>query len=393
MERSTESKDPSAKRVGITVFATSFLAGLGVVTYPASSGVMRSLHPLTDVEWGGLFLAHMIGVIAGSMSPSRHRSFQRGLAAVATSGAVAVTLWFAPSSWAAGVLWLGAGTMGLGFGLLAGPLNALPGQLYPKRAESALIALHAVQGVGFASGPIAVAWLGGAWLVIPGTLIAAALLLSRVSVPVPVEQPEQKGVAPRALLPFVAVVLLYAIVEGTFANWAPIFLQDERGVAPATAVVSISMFWGGILVGRVLFALLVLRLGARRTWLGLPLAMALVLFLLPVAEGAWSGLALFAAAGVACSAFLPLTLAFATKRFSGRESAVASVLIASLAVGIGMGSFLLGVLRQLASFDVLYRVAALFPLLMWVLLIRQHRARASVGEGALSVARRPLPQG
>ena len=153
------------------------------------------------------------------------------------------------------------------------------------------------------------------------------------------------------------------------------------------------MFWGGILVGRVLFALLVLRLGARRTWLGLPLAMALVLFLLPLAEGAWSGLTLFAAAGVACSAFLPLTLAFATKRFSGRESAVASALIASLAVGIGMGSFFLGVLRQLASFDVLYRAAALFPLLIWVLLIRQRQDRVSLAGGALSAANQPLQQG
>ncbi|MBL4686806.1 MAG: hypothetical protein JKY37_19570, partial [Nannocystaceae bacterium] len=79
------------------------------------------------------------------------------------------------------------------------------------------------------------------------------------------------------------------------------------------------------------------------------------------------GLALFAVAGLACSAFFPITLALATQRFPGRAPAIASVLVATLAVGIGSGSFLLGALRELASFDMLYRISALYALLLWAI--------------------------
>jgi MFS family permease len=364
-------------RARFSVFAASFLAGLGVVVYPASGTLLRSVHPLSDVEWGGLFIAHMVGVVAGSVWGARAESFGSGLAAIASSAGFAVALWLVPSPWASTLLWLGAGTAGLGFGLLAGPLNALPALLYPERPEGALIALHTVQGLGFASGPIAVAWLGDSWPVLPSVLVLAAAGVLQVARVPSVGQTKSTPVEPRALLPFVAVVLLYAVVEGTFVSWAPIYLNEDRGVRPSTAVFAISMFWGGMLLGRGFFAASIGRLGPRRTWLGLPLMMALVLLLLPAASGALSGLLLFAAAGVSCSAFLPLTLAFATKRFAGRESAVASVLIATLSVGIGTGSFLLGTLRDLASFDLLYRLSALFALLVWVILVSQRTLFAS----------------
>jgi len=367
-------------RAKFSVFAASFLAGLGVVAYPASGTVLRAVHPLSDLAWGGLFLAHMVGVGIGSAWGARRESFTMGIAAIAASAASALALWLVPSAWAASLLWIGAGSAGLGFGLLAGPLNSLPALLFPKRPEGALIMLHTIQGLGFAAGPMAVAVLGELWLVLPGVVLMSSVGLIAVARVPSIVPPKNRPIQTKAIAPFVAVVLLYAAVEGTFVNWAPIYLNEDRGVASGTAVFAISFFWGGMLLGRGVLAALVGRLGPQRTWLALPIMMALVLLLLPFASGPVSGLVLFAAAGVSCSAFLPLTLAFATKRFAGRESAVASVLVATLAVGVGTGSFLLGALRELASFELLYRLSALYALVVWAILARQRSVFASPAE-------------
>ena len=186
-------------RASTTTYATSFLVGLGVVAFPASGTVMRALHPLSDLEWGGLFVGHTVGVLIGSAVGARRDSLRPGLAAIAISAALAIALWLAPSPWAPALLWVGAGTMGLGFGLLAGPLNALPALLYPKRSEGALIALHTFQGLGFAFGPAAVALLGEAWLVLPVVIGSAAIVLLGQPRTPPVVQPAAKRIAPRAL--------------------------------------------------------------------------------------------------------------------------------------------------------------------------------------------------
>src|SRR5512147_96156 len=59
--------------------------------------------------------------------------------------------------------------------------------------------------------------------------------------------------------------------------------------------------------------------------------------LLPYAMDAVTGIALFALAGFACSAFLPLTISLASQRFPRQIALVSSMLIAALMVGVGMG--------------------------------------------------------
>lgn len=364
-------------RPSTTIYAASFLAGLGVVAYPASATVLRSLHPLSELQWGGLFVAHMFGVVGGSAWGARRESFRGGLGAIAASGMLALSLGAGPSTWAVTLLWLGAGTMGLGFGLLGRPLNTYPARLHPQHPERSLIAVHTFQGVGFASGPIAVAVLGDGWPTLPVFLVVAPLSVAYLSRLPRIDSPPRKRFVRRPLLGFMAVVVLYAMVEGTFANWAPVYLHEDRGVSPPIAALSITLFWAGVLLGRAVLSLAIDRLGVRRTWLGLPLAMSVVLLLLPYASGPVSGLALFAAAGLSCSAFFPLTLAAATRHFAGHESAVASVLVATLAVGIGSGSFVLGALREVAPFQLLYRLSALYPILVVAIIVAVWPRRAA----------------
>lgn len=107
--------------------------------------------------------------------------------------------------------------------------------------------------------------------------------------------------------------------------------------------------------GRLLVSVLLLKINAAWIWLILPLMMIATLLLLPLATTAASGIALFALAGLSCSAFFPLTVGLASKRFATHQALVASLLIAALMVGVGLGSFVIGPLRQTFTIGELYR--------------------------------------
>ena len=270
-------------------------------------------------------------------------------------------------------LLVGTTLMGTGFGLSAAPLNTLPGLLFPARSEPALVALHTVLGGGFAVGPLAVSALVGAdlWPALPLTIGSSCVLALLVGLRTPLPRDEGASAEiqhaapepPRAWLVVLGIVaVLYAFAEGTFSNWAAIFLHEARGVPEPTAAIAISGFWFGLAGGRLLVSTLVARISSVTIWLSLPVLMAAVFVLLPLASGPASGIGLFVLAGLAASAFFPLTVAFASGHYPSRVATVSSLLTAALMVGVGSGSFALGALRSSLSFDALYRVSAAYPL-------------------------------
>ena len=74
-----------------------------------------------------------------------------------------------------------------------------------------------------------------------------------------------------------------------------------------------------------------------------------------------NGIATFTLAGLAASAFFPLTVATGSECYFGKTGLVASLLTAALMGGVGAGSFALGALRGALPFDTLYRGSALYP--------------------------------
>ncbi|HUM91985.1 MAG TPA: hypothetical protein PLM32_11500, partial [Candidatus Competibacter sp.] len=105
----------------------------------------------------------------------------------------------------------------------------------------------------------------------------------------------------------------------------------------------------------------VVRIGPLTIWLALPALMIAALLLLPGASTPALGLGLFALAGLACSAFFPLTITLASERFPEHVAWVSSMLIAALMVGVGLGSFVIGPLRDWLAFEQLYRLSAFYP--------------------------------
>jgi predicted MFS family arabinose efflux permease len=122
------------------------------------------------------------------------------------------------------------------------------------------------------------------------------------------------------------------------------------------------MFWIAIVAGRLLVSALLLHVSASVLWRALPLLMILAFYLLPGVRTGPEAVAAFGFAGLACSAFFPLTIALAAERFPQAVAQVSSLLIAALMLGVGLGSFLIGGLRALSPLEDLYLQSIVFPL-------------------------------
>ena len=182
---------------------------------------------------------------------------------------------------------------------------------------------------------------------------------------------------------FTAIAVLYAFAEGTFGNWAVLYLQDVKHLPETVAASALSVFWAAMVGGRLLTSVLVLKLAPRYIWLSLPGLMVLAFLLLPYADTPMRGIAGFALAGLACSAFFPLSIGLASQRFSRHVPWVSSMLIAALMVGVGLGSYVIGLLREAIAMEQLYRLSTFYPVVVLLLGFQVLRRRTTAMGEAL----------
>ena len=369
------------------VYLAGLVQGVVMVSFAASSAVLRGRHGFSDPEYGSIFLPQValaaVGAIgSGALSRVLDLRHVLGLSLVAmalSQAALAGSHFLAPAPALAAIM-LGTALMGLGSGLGAAPLNTYPQVFYPGRRDSAVVAMHTAMGVGLAGGPLFVASVvaQGLWLLFPLVFLAASLALlltkPRVALPraAPLDEPSASGPSPARSLRFwlfAAIALLYALTEAGYGNWAVLYLSEEKGLGVAAASLGLAAFWTALTAGRVLVGLLVLRIPAARVYVVLPVLMAGASLLLPGADTNARGACLFALAGLGCSAFYPLTVALASRRFRGHVAWVSSMIFAALATGIGAGSFATGALRASLPLSAIYRLEALFPLLALALAV------------------------
>ena len=138
---------------------------------------------------------------------------------------------------------------------------------------------------------------------------------------------------------YAAAALLYGIVETLCGNWATLYLTAERQLAARDASFALTAFWLMVTLGRVVFALLERWLPAKWVYVALPVVLAVVFQLVARADGAASGIAAFAAAGLACSALLPLSISLGGEEFPSRAATMSGELIAFYQVGYGVAAF------------------------------------------------------
>jgi FHS family glucose/mannose:H+ symporter-like MFS transporter len=102
--------------------------------------------------------------------------------------------------------------------------------------------------------------------------------------------------------------------------------------------------------GRVIFAMTARFLPAKWIYLALPVLLAAVFQLVARADSAASGIVGFAAAGLACSALLPLSISLSGAEFPRRAATMSGEMIAYYQLGYGVAAFGVGPLRQIGGF-------------------------------------------
>src|SRR5262249_46771334 len=129
--------------------------------------------------------------------------------------------------------------------------------------------------------------------------------------------------------------------------WATLYLSTERSVTPQGATMALAAFWTMVTVGRVLVAALSVRVSARSIYLALPVLLLLSFQLAARVQEEIGGILAFALAGLACSAFLPLSVSFSGREFPRLSAVMAGELIAFYQLGYGVAAFGTGPLQDL----------------------------------------------
>ena len=219
-------------------------------------------------------------------------------------------------------LLLATACLGVGFGLVVPALNTLTAVFHPDQVDRSVLVLNALLGLGTTLAPVFVAiFVGlGFWWGLPVLSVVLIAVLLLVSLPLPLRAGARAAAAvstgartpiPARFWVFAAFALLYGVCETMNGNWAQLEMTRQIGASTVVATLALTVFWGMVTVGRMVFAAVQRRMPPAVTYRVLPFVLAVALVLVAVLPHGASGWALFGfgLAGLGCSALLPLTVA------------------------------------------------------------------------------------
>ncbi|MGI8891175.1 MAG: MFS transporter [Chthoniobacterales bacterium] len=382
----------STRREIVTVYAAGLAQGLALVTFPAASEVFTNPHAyaLSSSQYGLMFLPQVVLAIAASLLGTSWRRrfglprvYLLGLAANLAAMVLLVASQFVMQQHTFAYVLLLAATaaMGVGFGFTVPALNAFAAIFFPQKTDAAVLAMNALLGLGTALAPAFIALFVklGVWWALPllVSLLLIALLVFSAAEKLP-DASASSGKSSRSghAIParfwiFAAFVFLYGICETLNGNWAGLYLKQHFGATAARASLGLTMFWGMVTAGRVLFAGIEKWIPER--WVGrvLPFVVAAAFALLAwlPQSRATLGLGGFALAGLGCSALLPLALSFGQRQLKSMSASVAGGLIAFYQLGYGVAAFGVGPLQHFAGLTLapIFAATAAVALLLGVL--------------------------
>lgn len=390
-------------RAVILVYTAGLAQGIGLVTFPAASTILTSPDhfALTDTAYGALFIPQAVLAVVASLLGAAlyrrlgiHRVYLLGLSANGLAMVLLVASQFVASEHPLvyGLLLAATSCMGLGFGFLVPVLNTVIAARFPRTPDKAVLALNALLGLGTALAPVFVAlFVGlGIWWGLPVVvaILIAALLAEGIGRPLDAGAPVAVGSvagaqAKRHRVPwqfwiFAAFALGYGVCETLSGNWASLYMTRHFNADTSRAALALTLFWGMVTLGRVVFAAIGRWVPERLAWQVLPFVVAtafLVCGLAP-ATASWAGLLGFALAGLGCSALLPLAISFGQAQLVPISASVAGGLIAFYQLGYGLAAFGVGPVQALtgAGLDRIFGgavVVALLTALLSLLIARQ----------------------
>jgi fucose permease len=238
--------------------------------------------------------------------------------------------------------------IGVGQGAIEVAVNTAVVRMERPGEHHLMSFVHAAFSVGAVAGPLAVgvvltAGLPWQWVYrgLAAAFLAAALaqlLLPYRRVPdsraVPGAPRRGGGVRPLILLG-AAITFLYVGIEVGLSNWSAEYAVAAFAMDSRLASFMVSLFWLGLLAGRLAIPVLARRVPLPAQLLILSLFTALALFGLVLARRVTLAIPGFLLAGIGCSSIYPLVITIVGQRL-GKQAAVG---VGILSTGSGLGSF------------------------------------------------------
>jgi FHS family glucose/mannose:H+ symporter-like MFS transporter len=355
----------SRTEIGV-VYGAAIVQGLALVTFPAASSIFTSPDGFgfDSTRYGTMFVPQVVlAIFASALAAKLARRL--GLRAVLLAGfasnvvsmallAASALLLDAPDI-AFGILLLATAALGFGFGATVMALNTYAEAFFPDTVDRAVLVLNALLGVGTALAPVLVAAVLalGAWWLLPVVVACVFGLIFAIAWREPLRAESAAGLAaaggwtalPRRFWLYAAAVFVYGILETLNGNWAILYLTSERGVPARGAAFALAAFWVMVTVGRVAIAIISRFVDARLIYAALPIALFLTFQVAAHVHDQTGGIIAFGLAGLACSAFLPLSISFGGKEYPQLSAVMAGGLIAFYQLGYGVAAFGIGPLH------------------------------------------------
>lgn len=345
-----------ALRAGIVGGIAYGMIGWRSMLVPA---LIRSIEPAygqTDAGMGTYFLATALGYATGSLMGG---TLVRSLGSRVTLGAAAFAMSLALMLQGLAPAWfvfLPAGVVaGIAGSISDVAINTLYLDLFPRSRGRALNLLHLTWSVAALIAPVTVALSIGAGLPWPWVMFASGVAWMGVCIALVATVPsdarhhthggredhaasggsgsaagERRRGLPVSLIVMGVAIGCYVASEAAVSDWLIRVLED---LPLAVASLALTMFWGGLAIGRAVFA----KIGNRVEPLGTASAMVAAAAVLLVAAVLVPvpalSLFLFGAVGVAFGPVFPLIVAAAGSRMPGRTATVSTVLTFAAVLG------------------------------------------------------------
>jgi len=331
-------------------------------------------------QFGAFFLSTLVGGLLSDRF-GKHAVLQGGCVLTSAGALLWTIVHGLPAAHAAAAL------LGAGGGILESVGSSLLADLYPERRKLVLNLSQVAYCAGAAAGPAVMAILlpqGVSWRVFFGAEAALGVLLLALyrfspAPPPPLSSETSLGEMVRPLrdpsvLLLAAGLFGYVFAESGMGVGANVYLQMQHHTPERWAILSITLVWGGMLVGRLICAALPERLPTDRLICGLSVVGALSLAAQGLVQDWRVSFALFGVSGFVFSGIWPLMVALCATRQSDRSGGAVGLVVAGGSLGVIAAPIV--VAGMLANSRAVY----LFPLL----------ALALLGT-AVSVMRAPTP--
>jgi fucose permease len=340
---------------------------------------------------GALFLLMTFGILLGSLvfGPIVDRNGYKGMLLLATALIVVGLegIAFAPSL---GWLRVAVALIGFGGGIINGGTNALVADVSADGRTAGLSLLGVFFGVGAVGVPFVLGSLLGlfsyaAIIAAVGAFVLVPLLVTAVT---PFPAPKQAQGFPLAaaagllrdpvLLLMGCMLFLESGMEITVGGWTTTFFKQELGIADRRALVYLSLYWLGMMLGRLALGSVLRRVPPTRVLLGcIAIGFAGALVLIVTRDPSRAALGVFLL-GLGFAATFPVVLGFVGDRYAELSGTAFGIVMVMALTGGMILPWLTGVLGATYGLRGSFAIVPVALILLSILLgVVAARLRAS----------------